>query len=270
MIRLLESYFDDSSDEKRERFYACGGLLGSSAQRDVFDMAWSNETSVLAEPFRSSDCEGGHGQFKNWTKPQRDELMRNLVTIIHATELRGYVSVVPVADYRKVFPNCGEHAPLFLAVRQCVMNMAFMAEAISTETKICFESGPGEAETLRIFNSIKAFNAWTPTRRLRGIAFDGKHLRPLQAADLIAREGYKHIENLGVRPTRKPVKTLTGKIYVVLWGQDSLRFLADNGGPEHLALLAEWDKRKDAPRFVKGVMPGKAVPGSKNEAEGVN
>jgi hypothetical protein len=254
---LMESYFDDSSDQKREKFYACGGLMGISSQWDVFDMGWSDGTHGLERPFRSSDCEGGQGQFKDWPKPKRDELMRDLVDIIYETKLHGYVSVVPVAEYCDAFPGCGEHAPFLLALTQAIMNMAFIAETLKDDVKLWFEHGSTDAATLRVYNSIREFREWAPTRRLRGISFDGKELRPLQGADLIAREGFKHVDNLGIRPVRKPVKTLTGRIYFVLWTKESLHFLAENGGPENLNLLSSWDKRTDAPRLISGVLKPK-------------
>jgi Elongation factor G, domain IV len=119
---LMEAYFDDSADEKRKKFYACGGLMGSPKQWDGFDMAWSNVTCNLEQPFRSADCEGGHGQFSAWSKPARDDLMRRLTNIIHATKLHGYVSVVPVPKYKKIFPEAKEHDAFLLGLRQSLIS----------------------------------------------------------------------------------------------------------------------------------------------------
>jgi hypothetical protein len=32
---ILEAYFDDSSDQNRSKYYACGGVLGSADQWDL-------------------------------------------------------------------------------------------------------------------------------------------------------------------------------------------------------------------------------------------
>src|ERR1700680_4805266 len=90
---ILESYFDDSSDAQRSKFYACGGLLGSPHHWDFFEALWSAETDQLNEPFRSADCEGGYGQFKDWPKPERDALMARLVSVICKASLKGFASL---------------------------------------------------------------------------------------------------------------------------------------------------------------------------------
>src|ERR1035438_4980565 len=59
---MLFSYFDDSSDKRREQYFACGGLLGHESQWLTFDLRWIDATHELDKPFRSTECEGGHGQ----------------------------------------------------------------------------------------------------------------------------------------------------------------------------------------------------------------
>jgi hypothetical protein len=70
----------------------------------------------------------------------------------------------------------------------------------------------------------------------------------LQAADLLAREAFKHLDNVGIRPTRKPVEKLREQLYFIPWNAEGLNHLAANGGPENLDLLANWDF-SDAPRL---------------------
>jgi hypothetical protein len=43
----IECYFDDSTEARREKYYACGGLLGSDDQWDSLDALWSLETHDL-------------------------------------------------------------------------------------------------------------------------------------------------------------------------------------------------------------------------------
>jgi hypothetical protein len=133
---ILESYFDDSADARRNEFYACGGLIGGPDQWDAFEILWGQETHELKEPFRSTECETGHGQFETWPKPQRDELMRRLVTALHALQLRGFASIVPIKEYKAAFPDCGEHDAFLLAARQAIMNVAFIAHELG-ETQLC-------------------------------------------------------------------------------------------------------------------------------------
>ena len=109
---MVFSYFDDSSDERREKYFAAGGLIGGENQWFTFDLRWLDATRELKEPFRSTECECNHGQFKDWSKPKCNALMDSLVTIIRFYRLNGFASIVPIAEYQKVFPRCEEFDPI--------------------------------------------------------------------------------------------------------------------------------------------------------------
>jgi len=53
-----------------------------------------------------------------------------------------------------------------------------------------------------IYRNLKVLKSWKLNERgmLFGISFDEKTLAPLQASDLVAREGFKVCDNLGKRP----------------------------------------------------------------------
>jgi len=248
---IMESYFDDSADPQRNKFYACGGFIGGPEQFDAFEITWGHLTSTLKEPFRSTDCETGHGQFENVPKAGRDKLMDRLVGVLFSTKLRGFASIIPIKEYREVYPASGEHDAFLLALRQAIMNMAFIANQLRNEIRLWFERGPIDSSIDRVYQTIVDWKEWEPSKRLRGIKFDTKKCKPLQAADLIAREAFKHVDNLGVRPTRIPVRRLEeqGALYFVLWNRAALSYLAANGGPSNLELLSKWDALPDAPRL---------------------
>ncbi|HEY4839275.1 MAG TPA: hypothetical protein VIH72_11750 [Candidatus Acidoferrales bacterium] len=246
---LLECYFDDSSDDKRENYVAFGGLIGAASQWDAQLIGWGNASYGLKEPFRSTDCETGHGQFEGIEIPERVARMANMVDVIHATELRGFASIVPVGLYRELFPKSKPSDPSLLALRQAIMNMAYIAHDLEMDVQIWFEKGNQDEEIKRTFDSIAKYAAWRPTARLRSIAFDTKRSAHLQAADLVAREAFKHIANKGIRPTRIPVSRLSDRLAFVLWNRQTLEFLAENGGPENIQVLADWDYMERSPKF---------------------
>jgi hypothetical protein len=143
---VLESYFDDSSDPKRAKFWAVGGLIGGSNQWDAFEHLWRQETAALKEPFRSTDCETHHGQFENWSKSESNDLMARLVAVIRITKLRGFASLIPSEDFKRAFPAAELSAPFVLAARQAIMNMAFIANELGHDARICFEKGSFDAK----------------------------------------------------------------------------------------------------------------------------
>lgn len=243
---MLECYFDDSSDDRREKYRASGGLIGNTDQWDAFEMAWSHATHALKEPFHSTDCECGHGQFADWSKQQRDELIKRLVTIIKGIRFAGFASIVPVRVYREAFPDCREDDAYLLTIPHAIMNVAFIAHGSKADVDVWFESGSKNGAIRNHFDSIKSL-AWEPAKRLRRISFDSKWLRPLQSADFVAREAFKHVDNLGKRPIRKPMRRLGERLYFIAWNEEALKHLAMNGGPRNLEFLARWDRQTGAP-----------------------
>jgi len=65
---MIECYIDDSSDERHEKFFACGAVVGNHDQWNLFEVYWGHETHGLKKPFHATDCEGGFDQFKSWPK----------------------------------------------------------------------------------------------------------------------------------------------------------------------------------------------------------
>jgi hypothetical protein len=175
--------------------------------------------------------------------------MTRLVGIICKPPLFQFASIVPIAEYREVFPKCKEHDPFLLTLRQVIMNMAVIAGRLSHSITLCFEKGPIDAAIFRVYESITKFEDWPFSRYLAGAKFDSKNLYSLQSADLVARESFKHVDNLGVRPMRAPVRRMKDTTYFVLWNKKALQYVRENGGPENLETLALWDSRTDTPRL---------------------
>jgi hypothetical protein len=123
---VLRGYFDDSGDNKRESFSAVGGLVGQPDRWSQFEMCWSAATYDLSEPFHSTDCEAQRGCCEGWTIDNCNALMKTLTAIIKETRLGAFGAVVPVAEYRSVFPDSKEYDPYFLALKQTIINMAYL------------------------------------------------------------------------------------------------------------------------------------------------
>jgi hypothetical protein len=246
---MLFSYFDDSGDPRHQKYFSVGGLIAGERQWTNFHVPWAVATINLTEPFRSTECECQQGQFSTWTKTACDQLMDRLVTIILDLEIHGFASVVPIAPYRAVFPDAKEYDPYYLAVRHTLINMAHIGHAYKTKWGIegmtCwFEDGDATTgSTRRIYKELRSTETWETAGSLSPCPiFEDKNLRPLQAADLVAREAFKHFLNLGERPTCIPLKRMTDLLTFAVWDQSTLEYLRDHGGPEDLGLLTSWEK----------------------------
>lgn len=246
---ILESYFDDSSDDRRERYFVYGGLLGTDEQWDYFDILWNTATHGLGEPFRSTDCENGYGQFKGWPVHERKNLMARLTAVVSGLRLFGYASIIPIAEFKAVFPHLGEREAMRTVLAHVVVNMASLADRMGIDVAIWFENGPSSGAAHGIFDAL-AQAKWKPAQRLRGPLFESKRLRPLQSADLVAREAFKHIDNLGVRPTRKSLVKISETQFFMLWNRGTLEHFAANGGPKNLNTLWESTDMPDAAKLT--------------------
>jgi len=237
----VECYFDDSSDERRERYFACGGFVGSPDQWDMFDAFWSVETYELSEPFHSTDCECGYGQFRDWPIPKRNDLMARLTAVVNKAGLLGYASILPVADFKSVFPGMGNREAMRIVFAHIMVNMAHIANQADKSLALWFENSPYDGVATNVLNDLREAE-WPPSQRLRGPHFESKELRPLQSADLVAREAFKHVDNLGVRPMRKSLIQISESLFFMLWNRGTLEHFAANGGPGNLRAL--WESRE--------------------------
>lgn len=230
---MIHAYIDDSGDALRREYAVCGGILGEAFMMTCSESLWATETKALSQPFRSTDCECQHGQFQKWEKPQCNELMVRLVDVLtHPSCMVGlFGTAVPIAKFKEMFPNSEKDDALRLAVRHTLIGLVRLCRRNNEQVKVWFESGPNDADMLRAYNDVRAFQFQNPAERnrLAGIAFGDKTLIPLQAADLAARECFKAATNRGKRPTRKSLKRLWGQSGMVELTDECLQKIQNSG-----------------------------------------
>ena len=242
---VLKGFFDDSGDDKKKRFSVVGGLVGSPIQWSYLEKDWSVATYDLKEPFHATDCEAQRGCCEGWPVHKTTALMKKLTGIIESRRLCGFASIVPVEDYRAVFPKSGKHDPYFLALKQTIINMGYICRlsALSgylDSVTICHEDGPTSPAAFQIYHDFKNLAGWDDSKYLVGFSVGDKRLCSLQAADLIAREAFKHPDNIGVRKPRKPLVTLHKRSSFHVWTRAALEHLKAKGGQDNLKALTEW------------------------------
>ncbi len=237
-VAILGGYLDDSSDDKREQHFSFGGIICDVEQMGLFTLRWLSATHNLKEPFRSTDCETGHGQFETWGKPARDKLTIELVKIIREMKAWGYASAVSVIDYKSVFPNSERFDPFFLCVKSAIAGMANLADHIDRRIDMWFEEGDHDSKIQEIHKALKNLPQWPGRSRLMAMTPRDKSLVPLQGADLYAREAFKHFNNLGRRAERKPVTALKKQLMFHCWTLPALEELKRQGGPDNLSAIA--------------------------------
>ncbi|HSR09697.1 MAG TPA: hypothetical protein VLM42_21375 [Bryobacteraceae bacterium] len=253
---VLKGYFDDSGDDKKKRFSAVGGLVGAPIQWSYLEKDWSVATYDLRAPFHATDCESQRGCCEGWHVHKTAALMKKLTGIIESHRLCGFGAIVPVAEYRAVFPKSGTDDPYFLALKQTIINMAYVCRLATLSghrdtVTICHETGPTSAAALQIYEDLKALPGWNDSKYLVGFSVGDKRVCSLQAADLIAREAFKYPDNLGIRKPRKPLKALHKRISFHLWTRATLEHLKAKGGQENLEALTTWGQNgEQVPQMI--------------------
>ena len=138
--------------------------------------------------------------------------------------------------YLEVFPDSGVDGPMRLAVAHAMVDMARLGKKHQEKITFWFEDGPFHGLIHNTFRELKVLESWRWDERgtLFGISFDDKELVPLQAADLVAREGFKIAANYGKRPLRKPVLGFWNRMGMGWYKKEALELLKEREWPHSL------------------------------------
>jgi hypothetical protein len=247
---VIKGYFDDSGDEKKNKFAVVGGVIAYENVWSHFELMWANATYDLKKPFHAADCEAQRGCCEGWTVQQSISMMKKLTDIIEETGLGVFGSIISIPEYRAVFPKSGEYDPYYLAVKHSIINMAYLGRLSAHDLdfraiSVMHEEGDRTGRVYEIFKEMKLVSSWPDAKYLDGFSIGSKRVNGLQVADLVAREAFKHVDNLGERPIRKPVKKLKNQTSFHLWTRECLEYLRDNGGQNNLTFLTAWGQTGD-------------------------
>lgn len=212
---MLSAFGDESADEKEQYVFAVGGVVAQRGEWDELKLAW-DERNQGFPTFHAANCESAREEYKGLDVGACKELYADLVRLLaEAKGLLGFASAVSLPDYRKAFPELPMDLPYFLC----------FSRVLNHFTEVSFLSVPQEVAEVTFDHSRHEYNA---TELCRLIAedsewrffghFDGdvrfscrKNSSELQVADLIAREGMKHLYNqIGPdkRGTRRSINAL--------------------------------------------------------------
>jgi hypothetical protein len=98
-VFVLNGYFDETEIQKGPPATAVGGFLFSPDGSAKFDAEWGAVLAQLIEPFHTSHCAGGYGQFAGWPFAKRDDLLKGLAKLTADTRDAGFISMVLHSDY---------------------------------------------------------------------------------------------------------------------------------------------------------------------------
>ena len=249
-------YLDESF---RGRNYSVAGYLGTLDVWDrVFTPAWNKVLSAaphrLSE-FKASDCRQRQGEFKGWTKADCDALTAELISvIITQTDAVGISTVVRFPGVIAPGPDDSaqrhyiEHVGYRMAIGTCFYDMLrwgpdLVGQSIHSVRHVPDKKNGFHQRVIECLANARSFSE-SRIEILDPVAGESKLLPPIQAADLLAYETRKEIENrLDERPVSRALQRLVdGRDHFSRCAQfpelpEILRLEAA-GGPEPEATLS--------------------------------
>jgi hypothetical protein len=225
-IAVLEAYFDESGIHDGSRVFALGGIVARLEQIKWLADAWGQmlRKHQISE-FHSTDLESRRGIYEGISKERQQQIFHNAINVIGTYARTAFAGVVVIDDYENTIPSWAKKTAAFgdkynFCFQMClglVMEwIAHLDPPMPDTDRIAFmfdQRERGQEITSTSYSQIKKFR--DADDHMGTLAFDSrKRFLPLQAADLVAYETYKHLDNLKLksgRPPRIPIKLLGGK-----------------------------------------------------------
>ncbi len=229
---MLTVYGDESTDEKEERVFAVGGLLGKQEEWDTFSEPWIELNDGI--PFHSADCESGHGDYEGMNIERCKRIYRAHVNLLAGKNpLIGIGSAVNLEEFWEIFPNVVPDSPYFLCFQDIVVDFAAAASVVIPLDEVDFVFDRNQRfqyNATVLFEKFSNIPEWKQKFRLNEIRFAPKDKTPgIQVADLVARETFKHLENQlhSNRKTRLSIRALaaTNRFRFKFWTRRDLEQL---------------------------------------------
>jgi hypothetical protein len=202
---MLRVFGDESHDPKCERVFAVAILFGTDAEWEQFSTRWNGRLG--GKIFHASDCETDHGDFAQASHAENLKLYADLTKIICESRLLGFASAMDLQGYREFFPDALDDIPYYRCFRDVIVKSGEWAKmAIPQEVaRVIFDQRMKSNYNAGVLYEYMVRTAkWEASAHLeKTISFESRSIAGIQAADLLAREMMKHLDNI-VGPVKRP------------------------------------------------------------------
>lgn len=210
------AYFDDGGHTSDSLVISVAAVAAKTTAWERFNAKWSKRlrrAEILA--FHMTDYENRKKGFEGWEEDKRLPLITDLAAILKNSIACGIGATVVMKDWLAVMPEqferpdfIAKRGPYPLLFQVCIEHILSTIKIESPQTLECVFD-----KNLFIRASLDehyrhVLNAHPYSSQLGTLTFDtALRAVPLQAADILAYEGHKHIRNQvvehGQRPERK-------------------------------------------------------------------
>jgi len=244
-MSLLTVYCDESGTDAKNRVACVAGYIGQISEWRFFEKEWSRvlkKSPYRVKMMRRSELETWHGEFtaeRGWDQERRKNFLRELHPIIKARTRVALGSAVIKSDWEEVMPKWLRRfsgGVYGWCAHECVAASRVWCERSIREYKHpinwVFECGAeGAGQVTEMFSQLRKEPVLGREFHIGTLSFACKDVVPLQAADTLAYEIFKQVENQivdrgekhDVRLSMKDLMRPQDPIYLKYWDKARLR-----------------------------------------------
>jgi hypothetical protein len=198
----LYAYMDESGTHATAPFLTVAAYIATPADWQE----WAPEWQFMNFPikvFHSTDCNARQGEFDGWSREIRDQHVRGLLSVIANRPIAGCVIGLDMVAFDSAMKNHPELRRMFSTpyiacfqwVIQTIMDFANrMSGGRGASVSFFHENNDYEMQAHKAFKWLK--EGEDPKKVLGSLTFNSKQaFVPLQAADILAYEGFRVMQN---------------------------------------------------------------------------
>lgn len=211
---MYTAYGDESADETRARVFTIAGLFGDETEWTKFYKNWNDRTGDKI--FHATACDSDQEPYNKTEHKENKKLYADLSNILADSKLLGYAISISLPDYKELMAPVFDEHPYYLCFQGVVIFLARKAALCIPPDRIefKFDRNPQiEYNAGALYDRIVNSRSHPMMEALMSdtISFVSRREIGVQAADLVAREGMKLLDNRDgpvSRPTRLSMQAL--------------------------------------------------------------
>lgn len=198
---MYSVFGDESADESKVRVFAVAGVFGSESDWSSLKAGWFDRTGERI--FHAADCETNQGDFATTTDAENKRLYKDLTQLLCRSKLMGRGHAVDLAGWRDAFPatlDTRADIPYYTCFRNVVQECGDLALLSVPQENVEFTFDQRLESNYNagvLYSYMAKLKSWPASSYLQEkISFASRKYVGVQAADLVARETMKHLDNI--------------------------------------------------------------------------
>jgi hypothetical protein len=196
---MMRSVFgDDSKDETGRRVFTVSGIFGSEEEWNALVKDWVARTG--GRVFHAADCESDRRDFVCTSHEENRALYRDLTILLARTKFLAYTVSIDLPAYRELFPKATDpNDPYYFCLYGVIEKFAEINCLSVPLDKVEFtfdQQLDAQCNASMLYRSMLQLPDWYGHDLVSDkVSYTTRENPRIQAADLVAREGMKRLDN---------------------------------------------------------------------------